>query len=216
MKKLSYTLGVLSLGLILVGAGCSQSADINTSAEVDTENSNEQQMQQKDDSNNEEDNMEEQQKDNNNNSGEDMNKDNTSDSKTESGTEVEINAEAGLNAESSNEMDSEDSEDMDNSETSSSDSEMKVVNVSGTEFDFSPSNITVDQEQKVKINFTNEGNVAHDLKIPSLGVGTSVIEAGATESFTFTAEESGTYPMEFECTVPGHAQQGMAGKIIVE
>ena len=211
-------LGVLSLGFILVGAGCSQSADINTSAEVDTENSNEQQMQQKDNSNNEEDNMEGQQKDDNNNSGEDMNKDNTSDSKTESGTEVEINAEAeaDLNAESSNEMDSEDSEDMDNSETSSSDSEMKVVNVSGTEFDFSPSNITVDQGQKVKINFTNEGNVAHDLKIPSLGVGTSVIEAGATESFTFTAEESGTYPMEFECTVPGHAQQGMAGKIIVD
>ncbi|MFB6226322.1 MAG: plastocyanin/azurin family copper-binding protein [Candidatus Paceibacteria bacterium] len=42
------------------------------------------------------------------------------------------------------------------------------------------------------------------------------MSSGETESFTFTAPKSGTLNLEFECTVPGHAQSGMVGEIDVQ
>lgn len=210
MRKFTYSLSVLFLGLILVGAGCSQSADVNTDAEVNTEASGEQTEQREQEGSDNEEGQRQQgsMDDSEENAGEEDSQD-----ESETGTqgEAEINAEADVNVESETSVESENEE-----EETQNESEVKVVSVSGDEFSFSPSTITAEEGQKVKINFTNEGKVAHDLKIPSLGVGTSVIEAGATESFTFTAKESGTYPMEFECTVPGHAEQGMVGKIVVE
>ncbi|MDY6778571.1 MAG: plastocyanin/azurin family copper-binding protein, partial [Candidatus Nanohaloarchaea archaeon] len=38
-------------------------------------------------------------------------------------------------------------------------------------------------------------------------------QPGQTSSFTFTAPESGTFPIQFECTLPGHAENGMTGTI---
>ncbi|MDY6761799.1 MAG: cupredoxin domain-containing protein [Candidatus Nanohaloarchaea archaeon] len=89
----------------------------------------------------------------------------------------------------------------------------KTVTVSGTEYSFSPSTITVEKGQEVTIEFTNTGQIPHNLKIPALNVGSDTIQAGQTDSFTFTAPESGTFPIDFECTLPGHASSGMTGTL---
>jgi plastocyanin len=111
--------------------------------------------------------------------------------------------------------DSMNTDNMDDTTSSDSSEDMKVVEVSGTEYSFSPSDIEVEKGQKVKVKFTNTGKAPHDFRIPSLGVGTEIIDGGETDSFTFTAEEKGSYPIKFECSVPGHAQQGMTGELIV-
>ncbi|MFB6181995.1 MAG: cupredoxin domain-containing protein [Candidatus Magasanikbacteria bacterium] len=90
----------------------------------------------------------------------------------------------------------------------------KVVEVSGTEYSFSPSKIRVKKGQKVKVKFTNTGSIGHNLVIPSLNVGSEVIGPGQTDSFVFTADKSGSYPIDFECSVPGHAQSGMVGQVM--
>lgn len=51
------------------------------------------------------------------------------------------------------------------------------------------------------------------MKIPSLGTGSKVIQPGQTDSFTFTAPKSGTFPISFECSLPGHAANGMKGQL---
>lgn len=92
----------------------------------------------------------------------------------------------------------------------------KTIQVSGTEYSFSPSTITVKQGQTVKVEFTNTGQIPHDLRIPDLGTGTQTIRPGQTDSFTFTASKSGTFPIQFICSLPGHAQNGMTGKLTSE
>jgi protein-disulfide isomerase len=92
----------------------------------------------------------------------------------------------------------------------------KTIEVSGTEYSFSPSTITVQKDQTVRVEFTNTGQIPHNLRIPSLGVGSQVIQGSQTDSFTFTAPEEGTYPINTECTLPGHAENGMVGKVVVK
>lgn len=92
----------------------------------------------------------------------------------------------------------------------------KTIKVSGTEYSFSPSTIKVEKGQSVKVSFRNEGSISHNLVIPDLGVGSEVIGAGRTSSFTFTAPKSGTFPIRFECTIPGHAESGMTGEVTLQ
>jgi protein-disulfide isomerase/uncharacterized cupredoxin-like copper-binding protein len=89
----------------------------------------------------------------------------------------------------------------------------KTIQVSGTEYSFSPSTIKVEKGQNVKIEFSNTGSIPHDLKIPGLGAGSNVIQPGQTDSFTFTAPKSGSFPISFECSLPGHAATGMEGQL---
>ncbi|MDY6778702.1 MAG: thioredoxin domain-containing protein [Candidatus Nanohaloarchaea archaeon] len=92
----------------------------------------------------------------------------------------------------------------------------RTITVSGTEYSFSPSTITVKKGQTIRIRFTNTGRIPHNLRIPSLGVGSQTIRAGRTDSFTFTAPESGTFPIRFECTLPGHSESGMKGTLTTQ
>ena len=87
------------------------------------------------------------------------------------------------------------------------------ISVSGTEFSFSPSTITVNQGEVIKITFTNTGSIGHNFGISQLGVRTATIPAGGTDSVIFTASQSGTFA--FDCSVPGHAVNGMTGELTV-
>lgn len=89
----------------------------------------------------------------------------------------------------------------------------KTVEVSGSEYFFTPRTISVEKGEKVKVEFRNTGGVPHNLRIPGLNVGTSALAAGQSSSFIFTAPKSGEFPLRFECTLPGHAEQGMVGKV---
>lgn len=90
----------------------------------------------------------------------------------------------------------------------------KEVTVVGTEFAFSPANLTVAAGEKVKLTFKNDGGAPHNLVIEGLGVSTETISGGKSDTIEFTAPASGTYPIF--CSVPGHRASGMEGSLIVE
>lgn len=93
-------------------------------------------------------------------------------------------------------------------------SSVKEFVVSGNEFSFSPSTITVKAGEKVKIIFENNGRTPHNLVIEGLGISTKVIGGGKTDIIEFIAPTSGTYVIL--CSVPGHRAAGMEGQLRVE
>ena len=91
---------------------------------------------------------------------------------------------------------------------------MQAINITGTEFAFSPSVITAKKGQEVKVTFTNNGKYPHNFAVAELGVKSSTIQPGQTTTVTFTPTKTGSFT--FECTVPGHADKGMTGTITVQ
>lgn len=93
-------------------------------------------------------------------------------------------------------------------------SETKSFTVSGTDFAFSPSTISVRTGDSVSVTFKNEGKFPHNFSVTELGVSGKTIQPGATDTVTFTADKAGTY--KYLCTVGNHADKGMVGTITVE
>jgi len=91
---------------------------------------------------------------------------------------------------------------------------IKEFTVSGTEYRFSPSSITVSAGDRVKITFKNNGRAPHNLIIEGLGIGTKTIGGGQIDIVEFTAPSSGTYA--FFCSVPGHRSAGMEGSLEIK
>jgi plastocyanin len=81
-----------------------------------------------------------------------------------------------------------------------------------SEFAFSPAEFTVKVGVTVNVELHNGGSIFHTFTVRDLNF---ELEAtgGQTASGAFRAERLGTY--EFVCSVPGHAQSGMRGRIIV-
>ena len=88
------------------------------------------------------------------------------------------------------------------------------ISVNGSDFSFDPSTITVKVGQSVTIAFKNTGSYPHNLVIGDLNVGTKTIQSGETDTVTFTPDKVGNYT--FTCTVPGHADRGMVGNLVVQ
>lgn len=85
----------------------------------------------------------------------------------------------------------------------------------GGRFRFEPSVIEVGPGQRVSLKVSNTGLSAHDLVISRVNVETGQLNPGEEKVVTFTApSQPGEY--EFICSVPGHAQLGMTGKLIVK
>lgn len=91
---------------------------------------------------------------------------------------------------------------------------VKEFTIDGYEFKFEPANIKVKKGDKVKITFKNEGQYGHNLVIQDLNVKTSVIKNEESETIEFKVSEAGTY--EIICSLPGHKDRGMVGKLVVE
>jgi len=86
--------------------------------------------------------------------------------------------------------------------------------ISGTEYGFNPSSITVKPGETVRISFQNDGDLPHNLTIGALGIGTRTIAPGVVDAIEFIAPVAGTY--DFFCSVSGHRESGMTGTLIVE
>jgi plastocyanin len=93
----------------------------------------------------------------------------------------------------------------------------KGLKVSAKEYSFNPSNVVVKGGGgKLKITLTNDGSIAHDLKVEKNGQeigGTPTFAGGQTQSATVKLAP-GSYT--FLCTVGDHADLGMRGKLTVE
>ncbi|HVS79795.1 MAG TPA: cupredoxin domain-containing protein [Candidatus Paceibacterota bacterium] len=89
----------------------------------------------------------------------------------------------------------------------------KTFTVSGKNFTFTPSTITVNKGDKVKIVFQNtEGT--HSFQIDGYNVGTQTIAAGQEATVEFTADKAGSF--QYYCSVGTHRQMGMVGTLVVQ
>jgi len=91
---------------------------------------------------------------------------------------------------------------------------VREITVSGTEFSFNPSSITVSAGERVKVTFKNDGAAPHNFTITELGIATNTIGGGNIDTIEFTAPSSGT--LTFFCSVSGHRQRGMEGEVSVQ
>jgi len=105
-----------------------------------------------------------------------------------------------------------------------------TIDVTITDFAYSPNTFTVPAGAEVTLNAKNNGSVEHEFAIMKLGTSVTPpfgdkdegniyweldeIQAGTTKSGTFTAPtEPGTY--EIICGLPAHIEQGMTATLIV-
>jgi plastocyanin len=91
--------------------------------------------------------------------------------------------------------------------------EMKMFNVTGTNFAYDVTEIRVRQGDTVMIHLMSNGGT-HDFVIDELGIKSDLVKQGGMEMITFTASKKGTF--EYYCSVGSHRANGMVGKLIVE
>jgi plastocyanin len=78
--------------------------------------------------------------------------------------------------------------------------------IKATEFSFTPSTISINANEQVKIIFQNNGTIEHHFEI----IGTNIhihASPGQTSSTFVTLEKTGEY--QAVCTLPGHEEAGM-------
>lgn len=80
------------------------------------------------------------------------------------------------------------------------------------DFAFSPNTLTVKAGTRVHINVTNTSPEPHNFSLPVFGVNVN-LPPGTTTPVNFTASRAGTY--YFYCSLPGHPQAGMVGRLTV-
>ncbi len=89
---------------------------------------------------------------------------------------------------------------------------VKEFTVSGTNFAFEPSTITVNKGDNVRIVFKNTQGF-HDWKIDEFGAATKQTGAPTEEVLEFVADKAGTF--EYYCSVGQHRAMGMKGTLVV-
>lgn len=101
----------------------------------------------------------------------------------------------------------------DGSENENDVAAVKTFEISGSNFKFDPTEITVKKGDTVRIVFTNSGGM-HDWVIDEFDARTKVLKDSESETIEFVADEIGTF--EYYCSVGSHRQMGMVGDLIVE
>ena len=95
---------------------------------------------------------------------------------------------------------------------------VREIKVEGSEFKFTPSEVTVKAGEKFKLTLTNKGTVDHTWVLLAADGKTEVaridVKVGGTGSKEITAPAAGTYTVD--CDIAGHKEAGMIGKLIVQ
>ncbi len=89
----------------------------------------------------------------------------------------------------------------------------REVEITVSDFELVPNDVRVVAGEAVNLTVTNEGAAPHDFTVPDLGIRV-VVAPGQTKTVGFTASVPGSY--DTLCTVPGHANLGMVGALVVE
>jgi uncharacterized cupredoxin-like copper-binding protein len=92
-----------------------------------------------------------------------------------------------------------------------------TASIEGTDtLKWQPDTIIAKAGDKITLQVKNAGNTAHTFISPSLGVNSvEDVPIGKTTPLSFTAPTApGAY--QFWCNIPGHAEAGMVGEVIVQ
>jgi len=100
-----------------------------------------------------------------------------------------------------------------NSTVADTQASVKEFVVTGQNFSFSPSTLTVKKGDRVKITFKNSQGF-HDFRIDELKVATNQIKTDEEASVEFVADKVGSF--EYYCSVGSHRAMGMKGTLMVE
>jgi plastocyanin len=88
------------------------------------------------------------------------------------------------------------------------------IQITGSEYSFSPSSFEVNKGDLVSLTFRNVGQMPHNLVIKELGVATKTIMRGQSDTVEFTATEAGV--LRYYCSIGSHATLGMEGSLEVK
>lgn len=86
------------------------------------------------------------------------------------------------------------------------------VTIAAEDIKFDKTELKIPANTDVKVTLENKGMLQHDWAVDELNVMIDILDAGEKGSVTVNAD-AGEY--EYYCTVPGHKEAGMVGKLIV-
>lgn len=87
------------------------------------------------------------------------------------------------------------------------------ITVLAEDIKFDKTELTIPANTDVKITLENKGVLEHDFVIDELDILIGPIKGGETAEGTINAEK-GEY--DYYCSIPGHREAGMEGKLTVE
>lgn len=94
------------------------------------------------------------------------------------------------------------------------DGRMAFIGVGGAIDGVTNPDLTVHRGERVRIDIVNGDGVSHDLALPDLAAKTPLVSAKEQiTGVTFTPDASSVYT--YLCTVAGHRQAGMEGRLVV-
>lgn len=88
------------------------------------------------------------------------------------------------------------------------------ITVSAYEFYFKFSKTSIKKPGTVVFTVINRGKIAHDFVFPTLKKSTRMLQPGQKQLLTVKFKKKGSF--YYLCTVPRHAQEGMAGSFKVK
>lgn len=90
----------------------------------------------------------------------------------------------------------------------------QAVTVKAAGMKFDPTVIATTPGTKLTITFNNTDTVEHNLTIPQLNAKMPNVPAGKSQTLDVTVTRAGEF--DVICTVPGHRESGMLGKLSVK
>jgi nitrite reductase (NO-forming) len=87
------------------------------------------------------------------------------------------------------------------------------VTIVAEDIKFDKKELKIPANTDVEVTLENHGKLQHDWVVDELDVMIDILDGGETGSVTVNAD-AGEY--EYYCSVPGHKEAGMVGKLIVE
>jgi plastocyanin len=92
-------------------------------------------------------------------------------------------------------------------------SSAQPVQVASRDFAFSPVDVTITAGRPAVVSFRNDGTTFHDWEVEGVANTDAAARPGQTQRVRFTIDRPGSY--RILCTVPGHAEAGMTGTLVV-
>ena len=88
-----------------------------------------------------------------------------------------------------------------------------AITVEMIDIAFNPTEVTIPADTDVTVNLPNKGVLPHNFNIDEVNVHSGDVPGGGSTALTLNLP-AGTY--EYYCNIPGHAESGMVGELIVQ